>query len=84
MEHPPQPIVMVDRVRRFRQNPIVRYLLDTNQHDLNKLFQVGHGQGWSNEDWSQVYQLIGYSVSGYAEMSFVTDAECKRVTQDGS
>lgn len=68
-KHPMQPIGFAeDKVIRFKRNAIVRYLLDAGSLDLNKL--AIHG-GFSKDDWTQFYQLIGYSVSGFGELSLV-------------
>lgn len=64
--HPMQPIVLVDGVARFKQNAIVRYLLDNGGLDLNALALVG----FSQEDNEQFAQLIGYSVSGFGDLSY--------------
>jgi hypothetical protein len=61
---------------RFKQNDIVRKLLDNSQRlgfGLNEL--AGHE--FSQADWEQFYQLIGYSVSGYHELSQVSDESAK-------
>lgn len=72
---PIQPIYTDDRgTTRFRENKIVRYLLDNGGLDLNKL-------AWMlpdcNEDWEQFAQLIGYSVSGFGSLSYVSDETYK-------
>lgn len=67
-----QPIVLVDGVARFQPNKIVRHLLDVSQekgYGLNQLAILG--DLFSREDWEQFYQLIGYSVSGYGDLSKV-------------
>ena len=56
-------------VLRFRANELVRYLLDNGGIDLNKLACLD----FSNEDRQQFAQLIGYSLSGYGELSYVDD-----------
>lgn len=66
VEHPMQEIVMEDGVARFRANAIVRHLLDYGIIDLNALA----GLPFSPEDRRQFAQLIGYSVSGYGELSY--------------
>lgn len=64
--HPIQP--MADDgtgVLRFKQNPIVRRLLDDGPFDLNHIAQ------WPNvsdEDRRQFAQLLGYSLSGFGEL----------------
>lgn len=57
---PMQPIVEVDGVMRFQENPLVRYLLHSHPHvDLNSIA----GLSEAKHRW-QLAQLIGYSVSG--------------------
>ncbi len=68
--HPMQPIAL-DRagVARFKQNKIVRDLLD---------FATARGFGLNEiavrdyhvEDQEQLAQLIGYSVSGFGDLSY--------------
>lgn len=70
--HPIQPLHDVDGVTRFRANEIVRYLLDHNggkKIDLNSLAY----HGFSVDDWEQFAQLIGYSLSGFSELSYARD-----------
>lgn len=63
--HPPQPIVLdMHGVARFKTNTIVDYLLDSGGIDLNQI--VAHG--FDVDDLRQFYQLIGYSVDGYADL----------------
>jgi hypothetical protein len=60
-------------VLRFKENAIVRHLLDwARPHgmDLNKLACMDFTQ----DDREQFAQLIGYSLSGFAELSYVSDA----------
>lgn len=63
--HPMQPLVVIDDRVRFKANRIVRHLLDHGGINLN---QILIGQ-FSQEDLDQFYQLIGYSVDGFAELS---------------
>ncbi len=71
MKHPIQPIEKdKDGVPRFKQNAIIRYLIDVGyKHGcgLNDLARMN----FSNEDWMQLAQLIGYSLNGYGELSYV-------------
>lgn len=70
MKHPIQPIEIDEHGSpRFKMNNIVRFLLDNGPHDLNNL----HIHEFSNGDWEQFAQLIGYSLSGFSELSFVSD-----------
>lgn len=70
---PMQPVVKTDGVLRFRSNAIVRYLLDlAREHkiaDLNSLAE----RNFSQVDREQFAQLIGYSISGYHELPYVSD-----------
>lgn len=69
-KHPMQPIVIgLDGVCRFKENEIVRYLLDNGGIDLNKIAMLD----FSDEDRTQFAQLIGYSVSGAGELSYFDD-----------
>ncbi len=68
-----QDIVWVGDVIRFRKNAIVSYMLNEGERvglfDLNRLAILG----FSKEDHMQLAQLIGYSVSGYGDLSFVSE-----------
>lgn len=94
MTPPDQPLVDDEHgTRRFRQNAIVRYLLDNGGIDLNALAVLE----FSAEDQMQFAQLIGYSLSGYGDLDYVTDEAyqraanqtakpeglIERITQDG-
>ena len=69
-EHPMQPIGFADDgCIRFKPNKIVQYLLDAGTIDLNQLSLMP----FTDADWDQFYQLIGYSVSGYCDLSNVGD-----------
>lgn len=54
---------------RFVDNAIVRYLLDKGGVDMNEIA----GLDFDQEDRQQFAQLIGYSVSGFGELSYVDD-----------
>lgn len=69
-EHPMQGVYLDDDgVVRFRHNAIVRFLLDAGPHSMNTLALMP----WSDEDREQFAQLIGYSISGAGELSYVSD-----------
>lgn len=76
--HPIQP-VYVDPfgVHRFKKNAIVRYLLDKGPFDLNHLAL----QDFSKEDHEQFAQLIGYSRSGFADLSYVSGRTWNRAAR---
>lgn len=82
-KQPMQSVVRDEHGRlRFHGNAIVRYLLDNGSIDLNELALAGIGAGFSQQDWTQFYQLIGYSVTGFHELSSVSDAACKMATEE--
>lgn len=65
---PMQPVVLdTDGKARFRQNAVVRYLLDKGGLTLSDLADVP----FPVEDRSQFLQLLGYSVGGYCMTSDV-------------
>ncbi len=70
MNHPMQPIhVATDGVIRFRGNAIVRLLLDwcsARGLTLNDLAVMP----FSDDDFMQLAQLLGYSVSGFGDLSY--------------
>ena len=68
--HPSQFVeVADDGILRFRTNEIVRYMVDNGPWDLNTLSQIGDPQ-----DYAQLAQQIGYSVSGWSGLSMVNSA----------
>jgi hypothetical protein len=78
VRHPIQPIVKdINGTLRFKANAIVRYLLDFNAGghgkpghiDMNTLAVMD----FSQEDREQFAQLIGYSLSGFGELSYVSN-----------
>jgi hypothetical protein len=74
-KHPMQPVVMIDGVVRFKQNNILRHLVDTGKIDLNYISALSADDfGITKDDRMQLAQLIGYSISGYADLSYVSDA----------
>ena len=73
MKHPIQPLVK-DRhgVLRFKVNAIVARLSDF-AHEHGYGFNEILCDGYSDEDQEQFAQLIGYSLSGYGDLSFISD-----------
>jgi len=71
MKHPIQPL-QLDKsgVLRFKENPIVRYMLDMGFIDMNRIACLPNIR---EEDHEQFAQLIGYSLSGFGELSYVSD-----------
>lgn len=70
-KHPVQPLELdAHGTLRFKENKIVRYLLDNGGINLNDLARLE----FSREDREQFAQLIGYSLSGFGDLGYVTDA----------
>ncbi len=84
--HPIQPLIKDERgTLRFKENKIVSHILDwcasKNGHvgytmdtsgpapDLNTLATMD----FSKEDWQQLAQITGYSLSGYGSLGYVDD-----------
>ncbi len=67
--HPMQPVEF-DRqgVARFKPNAIIRFLLKQGLFDLNRIADMS----FPDEDRAQLAQLIGYSVGGFADLSYVS------------
>ncbi|MNB61078.1 hypothetical protein D3C87_1090790 [compost metagenome] len=77
-EEPMQP-VGVDKhgVHRFLENRIVRDVLECSRisgYGLNEIAVAGY----SGAEHRQFAQLIGYSVSGYGDLSYVNEESCSR------
>jgi len=69
-KHPIQPLVPDSSgVLRFKENAIVRHLLDNGKINLNDLACLEFAQ----DDREQFAQLIGYSLSGYGDLSYVSN-----------
>lgn len=75
MKRPIQPIIKDNGQLRFLENTIVRFLLDSSKNDLNTLRLMPFPEA----DWEQFMQLIGISISGFEELSFVSDQTYDRV-----
>jgi hypothetical protein len=68
---PMQPIVWDDHgVIRFKENRIVRWLLDAGPFDMN---QIAALPGITDDERTQFAQLIGYSVSGAGDLPYFDD-----------
>lgn len=71
--HPMQPVVVAqDKCHRFLENKMVNHLYEWARDrgmGLNEMAVMG----FSDEDRMQFAQLIGYSVSGYGELGYVSD-----------
>ncbi len=73
MKNPIQPLAKdAKSVLRFKENAIVRHLLDTHPTvNMNRLA----GMEFTNDDRQQFAQLIGYSLDGYGSLSSYVDDE---------
>lgn len=70
MKHPIQPLEIDDHgVIRFKQNKIIGYLFESGKLSLNDIACMPFDQN----DREQLWQLLGYSLSGYGDLSFVSD-----------
>lgn len=68
--HPIQPLIVDPHgTPRFKKNAIVSYLLDHGGIDMNHLACIDV----PDEDREQFAQLIGYSLGGFSELSYVSD-----------
>lgn len=54
---------------RFQKNSIVDYLIENGNIDLNQIATIDAPR----EDREQFAQLIGYSLGGYSELSYVSN-----------
>jgi hypothetical protein len=76
LDPPLQPIIIDERrVQRFQANEIVRYLLERAPVDMNDLAVMP----FAIEDREQFAQLIGYSVSGIGELSYMRPKTMRRI-----
>ena len=76
--HPVQPLVVDEhKIVRFQENKIVRFLLDAGPFDLNQLACME----FPSEDREQLAQLIGYSLGGFAQLSYVRYSTYERASK---
>jgi hypothetical protein len=75
---PLQPLYLdVHGTVRFRENKVVAFLYHWGQErgmGLNELAQID----FPREDREQFAQLIGYSLGGFADLSYVSDETYQR------
>ena len=66
-EHPMQPLVLDQNgTVRFKRNAIVVHLLENGGIDMNAIARLP----FDNRDREQFAQLIGYSLTGFGELSY--------------
>jgi len=69
-KHPIQPLEIDGAgVLRFKENMIVRFILDHGSVDMNDIAR----KGFTREDREQFAQLIGYSHSGASDLEYMSD-----------
>jgi hypothetical protein len=73
IRNPIQPLILdKNGVLRFKQNKIVDALLSFAQEKGFGLNEIACGN-FSDDDRMQLAQLIGYSLSGYGDLSYVSN-----------
>lgn len=78
MNNPIQPVAKdKSGVIRFKPNKIVQFLLDAGPFDIHQLACME----FTKDDREQFAQLIGYSVSGFGDLSYVRNSTWKRVVK---
>lgn len=83
--YPMQPIILDPNGRkRFESNPIIEMLVDEGSIDLNRIAVWCAVNEIDHKYRQQLAQLIGYSVSGYGTLSYVSDESYKRAVENGS
>lgn len=55
-------------VERFRQNRLVRFLVDNCKYDLNHIWGLYGDGDFTDAEMREVYRLMGYSVGGFGEV----------------
>lgn len=72
---PMQPIIKdEDGTVRFKANPIVNFIFRAGPFSMDQIIEL---PGITREDMEQFAQLIGYSVSGFGELSYVNPESVK-------
>ena len=75
-EYPMQPIFLDNGLPRFEKNPIIDWLCE--KYGLNEIGIWWQVNNIERKYIEQLYQLIGYSIRGYDELSQVSDASFDR------
>ncbi len=82
--NPMQPVVLINGIPRFKENRIVSWMLEELNRrgvDLNYAASIFRTQGEGKDDYQQLMQLIGYSVSGYGDLSCCDEDVCARADE---
>ena len=73
------PVVLVEGIARFRENPIVSYLLEIAPTDLNEIGMRFHDNPAA---YAELAALIGYSVSGWGDLSQSDEESVARADEE--
>ena len=77
--HPNQPVIRDSQgILRYQTNAIVKFLVDAGPFDINALALMS----FSDEDFAQLAQLIGYSVNVWRDLFYVSQEMCESVLQE--
>ena len=75
-KHPVQPVVKDDHgTYRFKENKLVRAFLEAARQGKHLDLNTVASMDFSQEDRVQFAQLIGYSVSGWGDLSYVAESD---------
>jgi hypothetical protein len=79
--NPAQPIIIDEHgVKRFQENAIVKFLLDSGPFDINDLF-IDHN--FSVSDHIQFCQLTGMSLQLFADQDFISNEDYDSIIEQG-
>lgn len=82
-DYPMQPVKLDPHgVARFEANPIIEMLVDKGSINMNKIAQWCAMNNIEHKYREQLAQLIGYSVSGYGTLGYVSDESYKRAYEE--
>lgn len=77
---PMQPIAIDEEgVARFRKNDVVDWL--ATKIDLDCVATAAHRFGFDPYDVAQFWQMLGYSISGYGELSFIPKSVVRKADE---
>lgn len=79
MKHPSQPIQNKNGILRFKENAIVRHLLEHGRKHGCGLNEIAC-MNFPREDRIQLAQLIGYDLDSYGELSYVNEDKGEATT----
>lgn len=62
-------------VQRFKANGVLKYLVERGALDLNHLALAYHQKKFSQRDYAEFNMMLGYSISGFCDLSSFDDME---------